>query len=324
MCTAIGLTNGDFYFGRNLDLECSFGENIVITPRNYRFSFKTGEVLEEHEAIIGMATVIDDYPLYAEGCNESGLCISSLNFPQNAFYHDKKEGKLNIGSFELIPYILTKYENVKDLKEDIEGFNIIDEPFKKEIGTAPLHWIVSDREGSLVIESVEDGLKVYDNPIGVLTNNPPFHFYEEYIKHFMKVNPHNPKNEFSDNLSIKPYGQGFGMIGIPGDTSPASRFIKAAFLKENSVSGEGEESNVTQFFHILENVSMVRGSTITDEGKYDITTYSCCINADKGIYYYKTYDNYRINAISMKKENLEEDKLIRFKLNDTADFLYGN
>lgn len=113
-----------------------------------------------------------------------------------------------------------------------------------------------------------------------------------------------------------------GAIGLPGDNTPTSRFVRTAFNKLNSVSEDDEMSSITQFFHILESVSMIKGTTITKDGKYDITTYSCCINTNKCIYYYKTYTNSQITAVKMtereknKKElsiyNLLEEQQIKF------------
>lgn len=324
MCTAIGLKTRDYYFGRNLDLEYSFNEKVVITPRNYKFDFLEEKQSNNHFAMIGMATVIDDYPLYAEACNEKGLCIAGLYFPGNAQYHSSKKGKINLAPWELPSYFLGKYASVSEIKEIINDLNIVNISFNENLQVAPLHWMISDKNESITIESMADGLHVYDNNIGVLTNNPPFNFHQENIRQYMKISAKTPENSFSKELNLNSFGQGFGMLGIPGDTSPASRFIKAAFLKHNSVSKSDECSSVSQFFHILDNVSFVRGSTITKSGLCDITTYSSCINTDKGIYYYMTYDNHQISAINMHNEDLESTRLISYELQNKQVINYQN
>lgn len=182
--------------------------------------------------------------------------------------------------------------------------------------------MVSDSEECIVIEQMKDGLKVYENPYGVLTNNPPFHYQITNITNYRNLTPKYVESRFSDKISLGQYGQGMGAIGLPGDNTPTSRFVRAAFNKLNSVSEDDEMSSITQFFHILESVSMIKGTTITKDGKYDITTYSCCINMNKGIYYYKTYTNSQITAVKMiereknKKElsiyNLLEEQQIKF------------
>ena len=184
--------------------------------------------------------------------------------------------------------------------------------------------MISDSKECIVIEQMIDGLKIYNNPIGVLTNNPPFYYHQLNLNNYMHLMPNNAQNNFSNSLDLRTYGQGMGAIGLPGDNSPASRFVRAAFNKLNSVSENKEESNVTQFFHILDSVSMVKGSTITNEGKYDITTYSCCINTSKGIYYYKTYDNNQITAITMNDENKNSSNLAIHNLINTQQINYIN
>ncbi len=324
MCTCINYKNKDMYFGRNLDLEYSFGEKVVITPRNYEFNLRKEKAFKTKYAMIGMATVIDNYPLYAEGCNEKGLSIAGLYFPGNAYYDEVKKDKINLTPFELIPWLLGNYQSIAEVKELIKNLNLINISFKENFPLAPLHWMISDSKECIVIEQMIDGLKIYDNPIGVLTNNPPFYYHQLNLNNYMHLMPNNAQNNFSDSLDLRTYGQGMGAIGLPGDNSPASRFVRVAFNKLNSVSENNEESNVTQFFHILDSVSMVKGSTITNEGKYDITTYSCCVNTSKGIYYYKTYDNNQITAIKMDDENKYIDKLTVYDLITSQQINYIN
>ena len=120
-------------------------------------------------------------------------------------------------------------------------------------------------------------------------------------------------------LDMEPFGQGMGAIGLPGDASPASRFVRAAFLRWNSRAPREERANVSQFFHILDSVSMVRGMVLTEEGREDVTTYSCCVNACTGVYYFKTYDNHRIQAVDMRREDLDGSGLISYELPSEED-----
>ena len=309
MCTCISYKNGDNYFGRNLDLEYSFDEKVVITPRNYKFILKNGEEFVQTKSLIGMATVVNNVPLYAEATNEDGLSIAGLNFPGNAYYGEVKEGMINLCPFEIIPYLLSKYSSVREIKEVISKINIVNIPFSENMPNAPLHWMISDSHESIVVEPMLDGLKVYDNKIGVLTNNPPFYYHELNLNNYMNLSAEHSSNRFASDINLKTYGVGMGAIGLPGDVSPASRFVRAAFNKLNSYSKKDELSNVSQFFHILDSVAMVRGQALTKDGKYDITTYSCCINTLKGVYYYKTYDNNQISAVSMHNENLDSSDL---------------
>lgn len=314
MCTCINLKTKDYYFGRNLDLEYRFYERVVITPRNYEFKLKKEGNFKTKYAMIGMATVVDNYPLYAEATNENGLSIAALNFPNNAYYEDVVEGKINITPFELIPWVLGNFANIEELKDVIKNINLINISFKEDIPLTPLHWMISYEKENIVLEQTKEGLKIFDNPIGVLTNNPEFSFHLTNINNYLNLTADVPQNRFSDEITLKIYGKGMGAIGLPGDNSSTSRFIRVAFNKTNSVCDEDEESSVSQFFHILDSVAMVRGTNVNENDKYDITTYSCCINTTKGIYYYKTYKNNQITAIKMNENNMNSTGLRVFGL----------
>ena len=322
MCTAATYKTKDGYFGRTLDYEFSYGDEITITPRNYQFNFRNTESMNTHYAIIGMAYVAGNYPLYYDAINEKGLGIARLNFVGNAAYNKPVENKTNIAQFELIPWILGQCSTVKDAKALLDNINIINTPFNAELPLAQLHWIISDKDEAITVESMADGLHIYDNPVGILTNNPPFNIQIFSLNNYMNLSPKNPENKFSDKLPLHPYSRGMGAIGLPGDLSSASRFAKVAFTKMNSVSGDSEEESVSQFFHILGSVDQQRGCCEVHDGKYEITIYTSCCNLDKGIYYYTTYNNHQISAVDMHRENLDSDKLVRYPiiLNQNINF----
>ncbi len=325
MCTSLTFQTSDFYFGRNLDLEYNFGEKIVITPRQYPFIFKFAGTLSEHYAIIGTAQITDGCPLYAEAVNEKGLCLAALNFPGNAVYAEAPEsGKTNLAPFELFGFLLGTCATVKEAEEKLKAVCITHTAFKDGYPVAPLHWHIADKDQSLVLECTKDGMHLYENPVGVLTNNPPFPFQLTNLQNYMHLTSNPPENRFAPALKLAPYGQGMGALGLPGDASPASRFVRAAFCKWNSELPIGEEASVTQFFHILDNVAMVAGSVRTQENKFDRTTYSSCINASRGIYYYKTYNNNQISAVSMHKTDLDGCAPVVFEQVNRQQICYQN
>lgn len=325
MCTSLTFQSSDFYFGRNLDLEYNFGEKIVITPRQYPFIFKFAGTLSEHYAIIGTAQITDGCPLYAEAVNEKGLCLAALNFPGNAVYAETPEsGKTNLAPFELFGFLLGTCATVKEAEEKLKTVCITHTAFKDGYPVAPLHWHIADKDRSLVLECTKDGMHLYENPVGVLTNNPPFPFQLTNLQNYMHLTSNPPENRFAPALKLAPYGQGMGALGLPGDASPASRFVRAAFCKWNSELPSGEEASVTQFFHILDNVAMVAGSVRTPENKLDRTTYSSCINASRGIYYYKTYNNNQISAVSMHKTDLDGCAPVVFEQVNRQQICYQN
>ncbi len=314
MCTAAVYQTKDFYFGRTLDYEFSFGEEITVTPRNRPFHFRYMGNMERHYAIIGMAHVEEDYPLYYDAVNEKGLAMAGLNFVGNAYYKETAADRDNVAVFELIPWILGQCATVREAGKLLDRMNLVGTAFNDKLPTAQLHWIIADKAGTVTLESVREGLRIYENPVGVLTNNPPFDLQMFQLNQYMKLSAREPENHFSDRLDLHAYSRGMGALGLPGDLSSTSRFVRAAFTKMNSVSGESEEESVSQFFHILGSVDQQRGCCVLENGKYEITIYTSCCNADKGIYYYTTYGNHQITAVDMHREKLDGSLLFRYPL----------
>ena len=256
MCTAVTYRTKDFYFGRNLDLYYSYQEEVTVTPRNFPFLFRNGSRLDDHYAMIGMATNEEGYPLYYDATNEKGLS--------------------------------------------------------------------ADREHCLVLEPMADGLQIHENPFGVLTNNPPFEFHRYNTARYLNLTADMPVNRFSSRLKLTPFSLGMGSIGLPGDPSSPSRFVKAAFLRMNSHYGNSEAESISQCFHILSGVAQQHGITGVENGTFEYTLYSSCCNTDRGIYYYTTYENSRITAVNMFHENLDGNRLISFPLRKVQDISTEN
>lgn len=328
MCTAFSYVKNSLYFGRNMDIEYRFGEKVVITPREYPFEFKKEGAYKNRYAIIGMANVTDSYPLYAEACNEKGLCMAGLNFPFNAAYaSEKKENGKALAPYELIPYLLGSCESVSDVKKILADTDIVGIDFKPSMPCAPLHWIISDKQQSITVEYVRDGMKIYDNPYGVLTNNPPFPYHLDSVRQYINLSAQYPEEGFCKTSKLTSFGVGGGAVGLPGDWSSPSRFVRTVFCKENSLAYSGAKEGVDcilEVFHILDSMAMPAGSVLTKDGKVDKTTYSCCIDAAQGAYYYKTYSNSRLNKVAMNDSNKSGKTLCVFDLNETQDICSQN
>ena len=314
MCTAATYQTRDFYFGRTLDYEFSYGDEVTITPRGYAFAFRHAGRLASHYAIIGMAHVAQDYPLYYDAMNEKGLCMAGLNFVGNAAYANVIPGRENVAQFELIPYLLGQCASVAEARDRLARLQLVGTPFSAQLPAAQLHWLLADQHQAVVIESMADGLHIYDNPVGVLTNNPPFPQQLFQLNNYMSLSPRQPENRFAPQLPLIPYSRGMGALGLPGDLSSASRFVRVAFTRMNAVSGDSETESVSQFFHILGSVEQQRGCCEVRDGQYEITLYTSCCSAARGIYYYTTYENRQITAVDMHRENLNGSALIRYPL----------
>ena len=255
MCTAATYQTKDFYFGRTLDYEFSYGDQIAITPRNYPFSFRHAGEMNTHYAIIGMAHIAGNYPLYYDAINEKGVGMAGLNFVGNAAYADVTPDRDNVAQFEFIPWILSQCATLSEVQTLLERMTLVDTPFSEQFPLAQLHWIISDQTGSITVESMADGLHIYENPVGVLTNNPPFPQQMFQLNNFMHLSPKQPVNAFSDDLVLTAYSRGMGALGLPGDLSSASRFVRVAFTKMNAFSGDSEKKREPVLSH-----SRFRGS----------------------------------------------------------------
>lgn len=320
MCTAFSYYKDGLYFGRNMDIEFNFGQKVIVVPRGFKFNWKeeTARAIyssfgsKSQIAIIGMANITDNYPFLAEGVNEYGLCMASLNYPGNAYYGKPEPGHVNLAPPEFIPYILSNFKSVDEAMFILKKIKLCDVLVNEKLPLAPLHYILSDREKSVVIEPDKNGTKIYENTYGVLTNNPSFPYHLANMENYMGLRVDNFDESFTKRIEPKAYGRGLGAIGLPGDSSPASRFVRATYYKY--ISEENDTPAVPEVFRILDIVSMVKGSVKTEDGKDEFTAYSACIDAENGIYYFKTYDSLGVFKVKMADCDLDSDKLFTFDL----------
>lgn len=317
MCTAINSIGVCHLFGRTLDLECSYGENVVVAPRNFRLNFLHQRSFVSHFSMIGTAYVSERAPLYYDAMNEAGLCMAALNFPNNAAYsQEKKEDMNNVASFELIPWILCQCESIYEARELLMKTNVTGEDFSRELTATPLHWIVADRSGAITVESTRTGLVIYENGFGVLTNSPEFSYHTTYIADYLGVDSAYPKNLLCPRENIDIYSRGLGAKGLPGDFSSASRFVRAVFLNGHADHGDNEREEVNRFFHIMDNLSVPLGSVKTSEGESVMTVYTSCACSDSMTYYFNTYGDRRIRAFSLNDMDIDGGELVRVAMEE--------
>ncbi|WP_283691697.1 choloylglycine hydrolase [Clostridium perfringens] len=329
MCTGLALETKDglHLFGRNMDIEYSFNQSIIFIPRNFKCVNKSNKKeLTTKYAVLGMGTIFDDYPTFADGMNEKGLGCAGLNFPVYVSYSKEDiEGKTNIPVYNFLLWVLANFSSVEEVKEALKNANIVDIPISENIPNTTLHWMISDITGkSIVVEQTKEKLNVFDNNIGVLTNSPTFDWHVANLNQYVGLR-YNQVPEFKlGDQPLTALGQGTGLVGLPGDFTPTSRFIRVAFLRDAMIKNDKDSIDLIEFFHILNNVAMVRGSTRTVEEKSDLTQYTSCMCLEKGIYYYNTYENNQINAIDMNKENLDGNEIKTYKYNKTLSINHVN
>lgn len=324
MCTAIAKRFDDCYFGRTLDYDRVYPFQPLMTPRNFRHCFRHIESPDTSYAILGMGMPADGVPLFFDGVNEKGIYAAGLLFEGNAVYRKPLAGMDNIPSFAVIPWLLGHCCSLQEVRTALTRINIVDTPFREDLPPSPLHWFISDGEHSLVVETLADGMQIHDNPAGVLTNNPTFPFQMFHLTQYMGLSPLPAENRFGGDIPFQPYSRGMGAIGLPGDTTSPSRFVRVAFIGQNIMPCASEEENVGQIFHVLASVEQQKGCVHLENGDVTYTQYASCVNGNRGIYYYATYHNRRITAVDMWKEDMEGTEMIVFPLQENEDIFYQN
>lgn len=325
MCTSIVYNAGDSYFGRNLDLEVSFGQEVVITPRDYAFNFRKMPTMNHHYAIIGVALVKDNYPLYFDGVNEEGVGMAGLNFDGPAHFFPVEDDKDNVSPFEFIPYVLGQCKNVEEAKQLMANLNLVNINFSDQLKLSPLHWLIADRSGkSIVVESTATGLHVYDNPVGVLTNNPEFPQQLTNLANYQSVSPAEPTNTLTPGITLNNYSRGIGSHLLPGGMDSESRFVKETFTKMHAPAGKSERENVTNYFQTLHAVDQQKGLDEVAPDTFEYTIYSDGVNLTTGTLYYTTYENSQINAVAMRNANLNSRDLVVYPMLDDQAINYQN
>ena len=219
MCTAATYKTKCFYFGRNLDYERGFGEQVVITPRLFPLPMRHLPDLTRHYAMIGMASVQDGYPLYYDAVNEKGLCMAGLNFVRSAVYGPCAPGKASVAQFELIPWLLGRCATAAEARDLLAESRITDDAFLPGLPPARLHWLLADREQCFAVEQTAEGLRVYEDPAGVLTNEPPFPMQLFRLNDYAQLSPQPPENHFSPALPLGLSFYVFTAIGYCADVA---------------------------------------------------------------------------------------------------------
>lgn len=294
MCTVICLPESSL-FGRTLDYERGFSERVLFTPRG---GMHSGGGRNEY-AMLGTGVTAMEGSLYFDGLNECGLMGAALNFPRYAVYGIGEGEEVESGL--LLSRLLGSCKNVGEVAEKMGGLV----PTDRSVGgmsASPLHWIFADGERALVIEPTQDGVSLYDAPQGVLTNSPDFIYHRTRLADYSTLRPGDPEGNFP---SVEHYSRGMGAIGLPGDFSSGSRFIRGAFIRENTRSTDLVLGKISMTMRMLSGVAVPLGCVVTKEGMPVCTRYSCCMDGRELIYYFNSYDNHRIRGVRLRAELTE-------------------
>lgn len=333
MCTSITYETADKvrFLARTMDFSFQLDAEPIFIPRNHKFSSQVSDSSFSGEySFIGAGRDMEGY-FFADGFNENGFGIATLYFEENAHFLKRKSSKkLNIAPEELISWALGNVSSVADFEGKINNINIIEHENKVLKKSLPLHWIVSDASGDTkVLEITKDGSHIYDNPVGVMTNSPIFQWHLTNLSHYNSLQPNEYASKKYGDYSPTSDGPGNGLVGMPGDFTAASRFIRAAVLRQYSTSVNGPEEGVNAIKHILNSVDIPRGIKITDAKKSvsDFTQYKGIMDLTNMAYYMLSYDGNILHKFSLTEKIMKRTEPIVLpmlpdnKLMDVLDHL---
>ena len=313
MCSGIRFNdnNHNFYFGRNLDWSTGYGEQVVITPRNYQYHSAFLGTLPVKHAIIGMAIIEENVPLYFDCANESGLAVAGLNFPGYAEYAPEAiESKTNVSAYEFPLWLTLNFSSVAEVKSALKDVAIVAKPINDKYPVSLLHWIIGDKDSSIVVEYTKNGLEVYDNDVDVLTNQPGYSWHHENLRNYLNLSSPQPAQVTWRDATFTPFGSGSLMRGIPGDYYSTSRFVRLAYLNTHYPTKDTEAENVSRLFHTLTGVAMIDGAASMADGDFEKTIYTGGFSSATNTYYYSTYDNPAIQQVALADYDLTSSTLI--------------
>ena len=314
MCTAVRFDDneGNMYFGRNLDWTEGYGQKVVVTPTDYTYhSVFLGDMKPQHGALIGMAIIEQNVPLYFDCANEEGLAIAGLNFPGYAAYeNDAVDGKTNIAAYEFPLWVCLNFSSVDDVEAALQNAAIVAKPINDKFPVSELHYIIADKNRSIVVEYTKNGMEIFQNDVDVLTNQPGYAWHQENLRNYMNLEPKKPHEVKWGKAEMKPFGSGSMMRGLPGDYYSPSRFVRVAYLNTHYPVKNSEDENVIRLFHTLTGVAMIDGAAAMDENSFEKTIYTGGYSTASKTYYYSTYDNPAILHVSMDDYELNKSDLI--------------
>lgn len=313
MCTGVRFNdnNGHMYFGRNLDWSVGYGEKVVTTPRGYKYNTAFLGENTSNLAVIGMGIVAENTPLYFDCANEAGLAIAGLNFPGYAKYEKAPvDGKTNVAAYEFPLWVVRNFKTVKEVTAALKNVAIVAKPINDQYPVSELHWLIGDKECSVVVEYTENGMEIFENDVDILTNQPGYGWHKENLRNYMNLFPQIPKEVRWGKAKMTAFGSGSLMRGIPGDYYSPSRFVRVAYLNTHYPMKATEEENVSRLFHTLAGVAMIEGAASMAEGAFEKTIYTGGYSSATQTYYYNTYEDPAIKSVALGSQNLDSGELI--------------
>ena len=328
MCTGIMLRNedGSVVHGRTGEFGYFLETDAVVVPRGYAFTGETpdGDGLSFTTKYAAVGLICFDVMGFLDGLNEAGLALGAFYFPSYAGYttitEENRERALSPSQFA--NWVLGQFATVDEVRAAIEGDEVVIAPTPVDgfgEDAPPFHYVVYGEDGeSIVIEPIDGKLVIHDNPLGVMTNSPTFDWHMTNLRNFIALDPRNVPPITVAGETFGQLGQGGGMLGLPGDFTPPSRFVRAAVFSATAVPSVNSADGIEQVFHILNNFDIPVGVARDEHDGTVYSDYSCVTTARDPHdlrYYYKTYADQTIRMVDLKQFDLEAEAVVKLKTN---------
>lgn len=342
-CTSIVLTadDGAAVYGRTMEWGTfDLNSRLVIVPRGYEFQGHTPDGKPGHRwkaryGAVALDALEKDY--LTDGMNEKGLVVGALYLPGFAKYqsYDPKKASISMSSLEFANYVLTQFATVDEVREGLKKIRVVPIP-EPSIGgiPAPIHLTVIDQSGkAIAVQYLNGELKVFENPLRVLTNAPPFDWHMTNLRNYVNLSAVAWPAKKVNELDFAPIGAGSGFLGLPGDYTPPSRFIRAvAYTQTARKTPDGDET-VYEVFRIMDNFNLPLGSAEGPEadpeqlkGMRSSTIWTTAADTKNLKFYYHTQHNRKVRMVELKKidfssneEGLKHFPLDKQKSQDIED-----
>lgn len=327
MCTSLTYENsqGDHFLARTMDFAFELGGQPVFMPRNQKIQGDAGAFTTKY-GFIGAGRNLSHY-MFVDGVNEFGLGVAALYFPQYAQYQKTAPAdKLGLAPHDVTAWALGNAKSVADLRELVRHIQILDVPVALLGLTTPLHFIFSDPTGdTAVLEATSEDLRLIDDPVGVMTNAPQLSWHLQNLSTYGTMQAaERPLHDYM-GFSLKTQGPGTGALGLPGDYTSPSRFVRTVYNKHYSLPTSGTPATLNLLQHLLDSVTIPKGVKLKADGKSDYTQYRGYANLDDRTYFMEPYDNQELQGIHLTDEMLNDwDTPVEYPLDHQAHVKYMN
>ncbi len=313
MCTTIGFSyNEGIVFGRTLELGVKLENKILYVPKETKdFIHAVGENFDSKYSVLGSGFFT--IPSFGDGINEMGLMGSSNFFPAyGSFAKEPILGKINMTTANSFDYFLSQCKDIDEVKEEAAKIILVEHGEKEEDVSNSMHFFFMDAKGNKLVLEPKDGVFIqHDNPYGVLSNAPDFGWHATNIKNYVHLGADNIEEVDFNGTMISKFGEGTGMLGLPGDFTPPSRFVRAAYFVSNTPKDLGRSAGILQAFRILSQFDIPVGAIYDPkEGHTDEALYTSVMDTNKKAYFIKCHEN--INIQSFYIDDFKNETYIKF------------